>query len=128
MSTSFLPAINGTANLGNTGIEGLRTGQSFANTRNNPQIHTGRVSAIRSASITALLSPHEMVKSLSRGSNDFGIQGYMIPNTNALSPGKYTGGVIAKNKSLSPIEAEANYRKQFPGAGQYALSIEGPWN
>ena len=64
--TSFLPAING-ANNGNkaqaTGMSGLRTDQSFMRSgRNAFETRTGQVSPVRSSSITALLSPREMVR------------------------------------------------------------------
>ena len=62
----MFPAING--NSGNvnkaqaTGMTGLRTDQSFMRSRNDFQARTGKVSPIRSNSITALLSPREMVR------------------------------------------------------------------
>ena len=37
-------------------------------------------------------------------------------------------GVIPKNKTPGPIESEARYRKQFPGAGSYSLKHDKPWN
>ena len=64
-TTSFLPIIsngNNTTPIGQvTGMSGIRTGQSFAKSRNMFEHRTGRVSPIRSASITTLLSPREMV-------------------------------------------------------------------
>ena len=49
-----------------TGMSGLRTGKSFGASRNEFTLRTGRVSPIRSASITALLSPKEMVQQFTR--------------------------------------------------------------
>ncbi len=37
-------------------------------------------------------------------------------------------GVINKNKSPGPIEKEAQYRKDFPGAGAYNQLEDIPWN
>lgn len=37
-------------------------------------------------------------------------------------------GFIGKNKQLGNIEAEAKYRKQFPGAGAYTLVHDKPWD
>jgi hypothetical protein len=44
------------------------------------------------------------------------------------SPKKTANGVIPKNKSPGPIEKEANYRKDFPGAGAYSVMEDIPWN
>jgi len=128
-TTSFLPAIqnNGNNMAGITGMSGVRTGQSFQKSRNDFQIRTGRVSPIRSASITALLSPREMVREFTRqGSNDMGIQGYNMPK--AGNPRKVINGMMNKNKSPGNIESEANYRRNFPGAGQYNVLEDVPWN
>lgn len=85
------------------------------------------VSPIRSASITALLSPKEMVREFTkRGSQDFGIQDYNLPKSGLPQRGR--SGVIPKNKTPGPIESEARYRKQFPGAGAYTLKHDKPWN
>ena len=55
-----------------------------------------------------------------------GIEGYQMPKSG--SPRKISSSVIPKNKSPGPIEAEAKYRKQFPGAGAYVHPFERPWN
>ena len=60
-----------------------------------------------------------------RGSQDFGIDGYNMPVSG--SPKKTSSGVIPKNKSPGPIEAEAKYRKQFPGSGAYTLREDKTW-
>ena len=80
VSASFLPAIVNTMpnNHGNTGMTGVRTGESFIKSRRNTgmfQAQTGRASPMRAKSIVALLSPREMVKQFSnRGADDnFGI-------------------------------------------------------
>ena len=36
--------------------------------------------------------------------------------------------IIPRNKSPGPIEAEAKYRKQFPGSGAYTIMHDKPWN
>ena len=36
-------------------------------------------------------------------------------------------GVIAKNKSPGPIEAEAKFRKNYPAADSYELPYDKPW-
>ena len=43
-------------------------------------------------------------------------------------PARGRSGVIPKNKTPGPIESEARYRKQFPGAGAYSLVHDKPWN
>ena len=71
-NTNFLPAISNNQGNVNTLVPlnqmmtGMKTGESFARTRNHFQARTGRVSPVRSASITALLSPKEMVKEFTR--------------------------------------------------------------
>ena len=37
-------------------------------------------------------------------------------------------GVIGKNKAPGNIEAEAKYRKQFPGSGAYVLTHDKTWD
>ena len=144
MSTSFLPAINtkdsGFNNTNGThalvplnqmtGMSGVRTGESFqkkSGTRNKFNLRTGRVSPIRSASITDLLSPKEIIQEFTRkGSQDFGIAGYNMPKSG--SPLKTSKATINKNKTPGPIEAEAKYRRNFPGAGAYTLPHDLPWD
>ena len=36
-------------------------------------------------------------------------------------------GVIAKNKTPGPIEAEAKFRKNYPAADSYELPYDKPW-
>ena len=86
------------------------------------------MSPIRSQSITALLSPKEMIREFSkRGSNDeFGIEGYYMPKSGSPKSIK-VNGVIAKNKSPGPIEAEAKFRKAYPAADAYELPFDKPW-
>ena len=43
------------------------------------------------------------------------------------SPRKVSNGFIPKNKSPGPIEAEAKYRKQFPGSGAYTILEDKTW-
>ena len=66
--------------------EGNKTGLSLRTTglaHNDFSIRTGRVSPIRSASITALLSPREMIKEFTkRGSGSGGgIEDYSVPKS-----------------------------------------------
>lgn len=128
---SFLPAINSTmlVNSGNTGMSAIRTGESFVKSRNNFQLRTGRNSPLKSQSITALLSPREMVKQfggrLGGAEEEFGVRGYVMPKHE--SPSKVRTGIIGKNKSPGPIEAEAKYRRQFPGAGAYMMPEDKTW-
>ena len=35
---------------------------------------------------------------------------------------------ISKSKAPGPIEAEANYRKNFPGAGDYSIPASKTWD
>ena len=71
---------------------------------------TGRVSPIRSAAITRMLSPREMVQEFTKkGSDDYGVEGYTMPKSG--SPLRIRNSVIPKNNSPGPIEAEAKYRR-----------------
>ena len=136
MASSFLPAIEtkgppsamAAPMMVATGMSAIRTGQDFVKSRNDFTARTGKLSPIRSASITALLSPREMVSQLTKnGSQEFGIDGYQMPKSG--SPRKVTvNGVIPKNRTPGNIEQEAKYRKQFPGAGDYTLVHDKPWN
>ena len=126
MNTGLL---NNTVQTSKLITDGLKTGQSLRTTgRNEFSMRTGRVSPIRSASITALLSPREMVKEFTRrgsGGNDFGMEDYNMPKSGL--PLRNKSGVIGKNKSPGPIESEARYRKQFPGSGAYDLFHDKTW-
>ena len=83
---------------------------------------------IRSASITTLLSPKEMVKQFSRkGSQDFGIEGYQAVK-HGPDRKKSLNGMIPKNKTPGLIESEARYRRNFPGAGAYTLKHDKTWD
>lgn len=68
-----------------------------------------------------------MVKEFTgKGATDFGIEGYNMPKQG--SPTKHARATINKNKTPGPIEAEAKYRRNFPGAGAYTLPHDLPWN
>ena len=50
-----------------------------------------------------------------------------MPKTESPKKGNQAG-IIPKNKLPGPIEAEARYRKNFPGAGAYVIMHDKPWN
>ena len=67
--------------------DGNKTGLTLRTTgRNEFAMRTGRVSPIRSASITALLSPREMVKEFSRrgSGSGGGIEDYTVPKSGLM--------------------------------------------
>ena len=69
-----------------------------------------------------------MVNAITKtGGTDFGIDGYNMPKVGSARKVNIAG-VIPKNKTPGNIEAEAKYRKQFPGAGAYTLVHDKPWN
>ena len=93
------------------------------------QAKSVRVSPLRPASITEVMSPKEMVQAFTRkGSmDDFGIDGYVIPKVD--SPKKKTQhGYINKHKGLGPIQSEMKFRQDYPGAASYELPIEKTWS
>jgi hypothetical protein len=56
-----------------------------------------------------------------------GIEGYEVPSGEQLT--KRAGSFIfLKSQAPGPIASEAEFRKQFPGAGQYNIPFETPWN
>ena len=59
-----------------------------------------------------------MVRELkNKGASDnFGIEGYTMPKSGSPKKTKIAG-VIGRNKSPGPIEAEIKLRKNYPGAG-----------
>ena len=44
------------------------------------------------------------------------------------SPQKVKSSIVPKSKAPGPIEMEAKYRKNFPGAGQYTIPDQLPWD
>ena len=62
----------------------------------------------------------------SNAAGSFGLEDYACPKTG--SPTKIKQVAIGKNKAPGPIEAEAKYRKQFPGAGQYVIMSAQTWD
>ena len=83
---------------------------------------------IRSASITSLLTPKEMVEQFTRrGSQDFGIEGYQAVKHGPPRK-KSLNGMIPKNKTPGLIESETRYRRNFPGAGAYTLKHDKTWD
>ena len=75
-------------------------------------------------SIIESLSPAEMVKVSAKTS--FGIQGYEIKTADQLK--KAESYSMFKSKAPGPIAGEADYRKQFPGSGQYNSPFDKPWD
>lgn len=51
----------------------------------------------------------------SNAASSFGLEDYEMPTTGLIAKAKQVA--INKSKSPGPIEAEAKYRKNFPGAG-----------
>ena len=128
MQISFLPDIaSPRASMGNV----YATGTSFSpnmNVMTKAELMGQGRHPIRSASITTLLSPKEMVKQFSRkGSQDFGIEGYQAVKHGPQRKGSLNG-MIPKNKTPGLIESEARYRKNFPGAGAYTLKHDKTWD
>jgi hypothetical protein len=69
-------------------------------------------------SITDALTPAEMIRVGARTS--FGIEGYEI-SPSKKRPEQYS---VGKSKALGPIALEANFRKNYPGAGAYSTGFE----
>ena len=75
----------------------------------------------------AKLSPREVVAiELKKSADCFGIDGYAIPKVG--SPVKAKAMPVGKSKAPGVIEREARYRRNFPGAGQYTLQEQLPWD
>ena len=62
----------------------------------------------------------------SGGGGGFGIEDYEMPHMGLALKVKQVA--MNKNKTPGPIEAEAKYRSQFPGAGQYQLKSAQTWD
>ena len=130
LQISFLPDIaspRGGGDMGNV----FRTGQSFApgmNVQTRAELMGQGRHPMRSASITTLLSPKEMVQQFTRrGSQDFGIEGYQAVKHGPPRK-KSLNGMIPKNKTPGPFEQETRYRRNFPGAGAYTLKHNKTWD
>jgi len=62
----------------------------------------------------------------SGGGGSFGLEEYDVPKQGLATKAKQVA--INKNKTPGPIEREAKYRAQFPGAGQYKLMSAQTWD
>jgi len=72
------------------------------------------------------MSPKEMVALGSKASaQTFGIKEYHLPTVGNLK--KTLSYTVNKSKAKGPIEAEAKKRSVFPGAGQYTVPEQAPW-
>ena len=130
----FLPAINqeGGRNMqqGMTGMTGVRTGQSFMKTPKAGGLGAFNTSRPkRSSSIVDLMSARDMVREFTKkGSTDeFGIEGYVLPKGESSPKKKLAGGFIPKNKMPGPIESEMRFRRNYPGPCQYTLPQDKTW-
>ena len=74
------------------------------------------------------MSPLDMAKMISKSNagGAFGLEEYATPHAGMLAKVKQVA--INKNKTPGPIEKEALYRKQFPGASQYDLMCSKTWD
>ena len=57
--------------------------------------------------------------------SSFGLDDYDMPSAGLQK--KPVQPTINKSKAPGPIEAEANYRKNFPGAGSYTIPEAKTW-
>ena len=110
-----------------TGHSFLNTEQHQTNTKGSGFFRGSRASLHgRSLSIHQM-SAAEVVRLGSKATNNqFGLENYEIPKSG--SPSKIKSSIVPKSKAPGPIEQEAKYRKNFPGAGHYTIPDQLPWD
>ena len=104
--------ITGAEFLSSGNINASRNSHSFLMAATEKRDST-RFQVYKKPSITDTLSPTEMIRATMKTS--FGIEGYEVPANEQL---KRAGSfMFFKSKAPGPIQGEAEFRKQFPGAG-----------
>ena len=101
--------------------------KSALNTRNNAMTvlmtEPTNIFETKKRSIIDSMSPAELVKFSMVSKEGGGIEGYRLPEQHKRAE-SYS---VFKSKEPGPIQKEAVYRMQFPGAGHYN-TFESSWD